>query len=99
MLSSKRFCVIGFQIDGPPPFVQIEIEKLVSSGQDRRGYQADRRSHPANSTLTVAWTTHSRIKAFGLEFSNDGRTDTPHRFPGRRDLCNRAVLLIGKREG
>jgi hypothetical protein len=56
-------------------------------------------SHPANSTLTVAWATHSRIKAFGLEFSNDGRTGTPHRFPGRHDLGDRAVLLIGQAQG
>jgi hypothetical protein len=29
--------------------------------------------HPANSTLTIARATRSRVKAFGLEFSNDGK--------------------------
>jgi hypothetical protein len=29
--------------------------------------------HPANSTLTIAKTTKSRVKAFGMEFSTDGK--------------------------
>jgi hypothetical protein len=29
--------------------------------------------HPANSTLTIAQATTSRVNAFGLEFSNAGK--------------------------
>lgn len=29
--------------------------------------------HPANSTLTIARATRSRVSAFGLEFSNEGK--------------------------
>jgi len=30
--------------------------------------------HPANSTLAISKATKSRVKAFGLEFSNDGKS-------------------------
>ena len=30
--------------------------------------------HPANTTLTIARPTTSRIKAFGMEFHNEGKS-------------------------
>jgi hypothetical protein len=40
-------------------------------------------SHPANSTLTVAWATHSRIKAF------------PSSSPTTEERARRTVFLVG----
>jgi hypothetical protein len=31
-------------------------------------------AHPSNSTLTIARPTSSRIKAFGMEFENAGKS-------------------------
>jgi hypothetical protein len=45
----------------PPATPEGEVSKLTGM------------FHPANSTLTIARATASRVNAFGLEFSNEGR--------------------------
>jgi hypothetical protein len=54
--------------------VEIEVEDLVPP-QSKTGEASKITGifHPANSTLTVARATKSRVKAFGLEFSNTGK--------------------------
>lgn len=54
--------------------VDIEIEDFVPP-QSPTG-EVSRLTgvfHPANSTVTIARATRSRVTAFGLEFSNDGK--------------------------
>ncbi|HZD64874.1 MAG TPA: DUF1326 domain-containing protein [Acidimicrobiales bacterium] len=54
--------------------VDIEIEDFVPP--QTPGGEASRLTgmfHPANSTLTIAQATTSRVDAFGLSFSNDGK--------------------------
>ncbi len=45
----------------PPQTPEGEVSKLTGM------------FHPANSTLTIARATRSRVSAFGLEFSNEGK--------------------------
>ena len=45
----------------PPLNPEGEVEKLTGM------------FHPANSTLTIARTTASRVNAFGLQFDNTGK--------------------------
>jgi hypothetical protein len=54
--------------------VDIEIEDFVPP-QSTTGEVSKLTGlfHPANSTLTIAKATRARIKAFGLDFSNDGK--------------------------
>ncbi len=54
--------------------VEIEVEDLVPP-QSTTGEASKITGifHPANSALTVAKATKSRVKAFGLEFSNPGK--------------------------
>ncbi len=54
--------------------VQIEIEDFVPPGSPTGEVsKITGVFHPANSTLTIAKATTARVKAFGLEFSNDGK--------------------------
>ncbi|MDP8952410.1 MAG: DUF1326 domain-containing protein [Actinomycetota bacterium] len=55
-------------------FVEMEIEDFVPP-QIPEGEVSKVTGvlHPANSTLTIARATNSRVKAFGLEFSNAGK--------------------------
>lgn len=54
--------------------VNIEIEDFVPPGSPTSEVaKLTGMFHPANSTLTIARATKARVKAFGLEFSNDGR--------------------------
>ena len=55
-------------------FVEMEIEDFVPP-QTPEGEVSKVTGvlHPANSTLTIARATDSRVKAFGLEFSNVGK--------------------------
>jgi hypothetical protein len=46
----------------PPLNPEGEVEKLTGM------------FHPANSTLTIARTTASRVNAFGLQFVNNGHS-------------------------
>jgi hypothetical protein len=53
---------------------EIEIEDFVPPGSPTGEVsKITGVFHPANSTLTIAKATTSRVKAFGLEFSNDGK--------------------------
>ena len=55
-------------------FAEIEIEDFVPpqtpEGEVSKLTGVD---HPANSTLTMAQATTSRVNAFGLEFSHEGK--------------------------
>jgi hypothetical protein len=55
-------------------FAEIEIEDFVPP-QTPEGEVSKLTGvlHPASSTLTIAQATTSRVKAFGLEFSNTGK--------------------------
>lgn len=55
-------------------FVEIEVEDFVPP-QTPEGEVSKLTGvfHPANSTLTVAQATASRVNAFGLAFSNTGK--------------------------
>jgi hypothetical protein len=55
-------------------FAEIEIEDFVPP-QTPEGEVSKLTGifHPANSTLTIAQATNSRVNAFGLEFSNAGK--------------------------
>jgi hypothetical protein len=53
---------------------EIEIEDFVPPGSPTGEVsKITGVFHPANSTLTIAKATKSSVKAFGLEFSNDGK--------------------------
>lgn len=53
---------------------EIEIEDFVPPGSPTGEVSKITGAfHPANSTLTIAKATKARVKAFGLEFSNDGK--------------------------
>jgi hypothetical protein len=54
--------------------LDIEIEDFVAPGNPSG--EVERLTgvfHPANSTLTIAKATRSRVDAFGLSFSNEGK--------------------------
>ena len=54
--------------------IDIEIEDFVAPGNP--GGEVERLTgmfHPASSTLTIAKATRSRVEAFGLSFSNEGK--------------------------
>jgi len=54
--------------------VDIEIEDFVAPGNP--GGEVERLTgmfHPASSTLTIAKTARSRVNAFGLSFSHQGK--------------------------
>jgi len=53
---------------------EVEIEDFVPPGSPTKEVEKITGVfHPANSTLTVARATRSRVKAFGLEFSTEGK--------------------------
>lgn len=55
--------------------VQIDVEDVVPFGSPTgEPTQLTNVFHPANSTLTVAKAGSSRVNAFGLEFSNEGKS-------------------------
>ena len=57
-------------LDGvPPQTLKGEVSKVTGV------------FHPANSTLTMAQATTSRVRAFGLEFSDVGKSGHPAPFP------------------
>ncbi len=54
---------------------QVEVQDVVPFGVETgEPAQITGIFHPANSTLTVGKATTSRVSAFGLEFSNDGKS-------------------------
>jgi hypothetical protein len=55
--------------------IEVEIEDVVPFGaEDGKPVKLSGAFHPANSELTVAKATRSRIAAFGLDISNEGRS-------------------------
>ena len=52
--------------------VDIEVEEFVPEGASEPT-RITGTIHPANSTLTVARATRSRVNAFGIEFSAEGK--------------------------
>jgi hypothetical protein len=55
----------------PPLNPEGEVEKLTGM------------FHPANSTLTIARPTASRVNAFGLQFDNTGKNGQDSTRPAR----------------
>jgi hypothetical protein len=54
--------------------VEIEVEDFVPPLNPKGEVeQLTVRFHPANSTLTIARATASRVDAFGLQFDNTGK--------------------------
>ncbi|HEY8642261.1 MAG TPA: DUF1326 domain-containing protein [Candidatus Dormibacteraeota bacterium] len=53
--------------------VDIEVEDYVPEGQSEPT-RLQGVNHPSNSTLAIAKPTRSKIKAFGMEFHNEGRS-------------------------
>jgi hypothetical protein len=54
---------------------EIEVEDIVPFGVETgEPAQITGVFHPANSTLTVGKATRSRVSAFGLDFSNEGKS-------------------------
>jgi hypothetical protein len=63
---------IAIEVEDYTPQGMSEPTRLVGIG------------HPANTTLTVARPTSSRIKAFGMQFHNEGKSafSAPYRWSG-----------------
>jgi len=63
--------------------VDIEVEDFVPQGMSEATKLVGV-GHPSNTTLTVARPTTSRIKAFGMEFHNSGKSafSAPFRWSG-----------------
>jgi hypothetical protein len=53
--------------------IEIEVEDYVPDGQPEPS-RLQGINHPSGSTITIARPTRSRIKAFGMEFHNEGRS-------------------------
>jgi hypothetical protein len=53
--------------------IAIEVEDYIPQGMSEPTRLVGI-GHPANTTLTIARPTTSRIKAFGMEFHNEGRS-------------------------
>jgi len=53
--------------------ISVEVEDYTPQGLDQPT-QLVNVFHPSNTTLTVARPTESRIKAFGMEFHNSGKS-------------------------
>ena len=53
--------------------ISVEVEDYTAQGASETT-KLSGVTHPSNSTLTVARPTQSRIKAFGMEFHNDGKS-------------------------
>ena len=54
--------------------VDIEVEDLAGAEGPGTPVQLSHVAHPANSTLTVARATRSRVSGFGVELSGEGRS-------------------------
>lgn len=63
--------------------LSIEIEDYIPEGLSEPS-QLVGVFHPSNTTLTIARPTESRIKAFGMEFHNGGKSafSAPYRWSG-----------------
>ena len=54
--------------------VDLEVEDYAAPGGPGAPVQVSNVLHPANSTLTVAKATRSRISAFGVELAGEGQS-------------------------
>jgi hypothetical protein len=55
--------------------VEVEVEDVVPFGVETgEPVKLTDAFHPANSTLTIARATKSRVSALGLEFANEGKS-------------------------
>ena len=63
--------------------IEIDVEEYVPQGMSEPTKLVGV-GHPANTTLTIARPTQSRIKAFGMEFHNGGKSafSAPYRWSG-----------------
>jgi hypothetical protein len=63
--------------------IELEVEDFIPQGMSEPT-QLVGVGHPSNTTLTVARPTSSRIKAFGMEFHNSGKSafSAPYRWSG-----------------
>ncbi len=63
--------------------IAVEIQDFIVEGMPEP-VRVSGLPHPVNSTLTIAKPTSSRIRAFGLEFHNDGKSafSAPFRWSG-----------------
>jgi len=52
--------------------IDIEVEDYVPPGSEADPVQLTNIVHPANTTLTVARATRSRVSAFGVELTGEG---------------------------
>ena len=61
--------------------IELEVEDFIPQGMSEPT-QLVGVGHPSNTTLTVARPTSSRIKAFGMEFHNSGKSafSAPYRW-------------------
>jgi hypothetical protein len=60
---------------------EIEVQELVSWGKENEEpVRLTGVFHPAGDTLTVGKATSSHISAFGLDFSNEGKSGFSSRF-------------------
>jgi hypothetical protein len=60
---------------------EIEVQDVVPWGKDNdEPVKVTGAFHPAGDTLTVARATSSHISAFGLDFSNEGKSGFSSRF-------------------
>jgi hypothetical protein len=55
------------------PDIHVEVEDFVG-GLLKAPQQVVGVAHPAASTLTIARGTHSHIKAFGIDYTGDGKS-------------------------
>ena len=53
--------------------VDIEVEDFVPEGQGEPT-RVSNVNHPSNTTVAIAKPTRSKIKAFGMEFQNSGKS-------------------------
>jgi hypothetical protein len=53
--------------------VDIEVEDYIPEGQSEPT-RLQGVNHPSNTTIAIARPTRSKIKAFGMEFHNEGRS-------------------------
>jgi hypothetical protein len=54
--------------------IDIEVEDYIPPGSEAAPVQLTNIVHPANTTLTVARATRSRVSAFGVELAGEGQS-------------------------
>ena len=54
--------------------IDIEVEDYIPPGSEAGPVRLMNIVHPANTTLTVARATRSRVSAFGVELAGEGQS-------------------------